>query len=451
MMKKKFEAEELRTSVVGVEFVNPFILGCGPPTQDAERIIRAARMGWAGAVHKTVCIPPTRDPSPRIVASGVDGFPYVGQNIELLTTYPVEQWEKWVPEIKEKAPSGFVVISSIMGGPDPESWKEPLLRMQDAGADMIELNVSCPHGSPEKHMGAFIGQDPKLVKEITSFVKKHAKVPVIVKFTPNVTDIKPIAKAAEEAGADAYTASNSHGPGIIGIDIYKEEPLPSVKGRSSPGGISGPAVKPFVLRLIAEVAKTVSNPEIFGLGGVTTWYDAIEHMMVGAKAVQLVTGVIWYGFGVINSLVDGTLKYLQEKGFSSVKEVVGRALPKIVPHSTLSFEKWAAVYVEPEKCIACFRCLPTCRDSGGGGLYYDPEAQVVRCDIEKCGGCGICVYMCPTGALQLLPKEEAERKYKESLQREIPSLSARLFKYYEEEYIKYVRGNGRIRPPHIPF
>ncbi len=446
----KHKAEELHTQVAGVDFSNPFILGCGPPTRDAERIIRAARMGWAGAVHKTVVIPPTKDPKPHIIMRVVDGLPYINQNIELLTTYPIEQWEKWVPEIKEKAPSDFVVISSIMASPEPETWREPLERMQDAGTDFIELNVSCPHGSPEKYMGAYIGQDAGLVEKITSFVKKYAKVPVSVKFTPIVTDIKPIAKAAAKAGADAYTVANTHGTGIIGIDIYKEEPLPSVKGYSTPGGLSGPAVKPHVLKLIEEVAKTVPNPEIFGLGGVVTWYDAMEHMMVGAKAVQMVTGVIWYGYGVIDNLVEGTLKFLKEKRFTSVQDVVGRVLPKIIAHKELSFDEWAATYVEPEECIACGRCLDPCRDAGGGALYLDTEAMVVRSNPKDCLGCGLCVNLCPTGAIKFLPKEEAEKKYQESLTAKIPSLSTRLHKLYEKEYLPPIFGQKKHRVPHLP-
>ncbi len=272
-----------------------------------------------------------------------------------------------------------------------------------------------------------------------------------MKLTPNVTDIKPIAKAAEEAGADAYTVANSHGPGIIGIDIYREEPLPSVKGYSTPGGISGPAIKPFVLRLIVEVARTVSNPEIFGLGGIVTWYDAIEHMMVGAKAVQLVTGVLWYGYGIIEKLIEGTVKYLEEKKFSSITEVVGRVLPKIVAHKDLSFEDWAAVFVDPEKCIACERCIPSCRDAGGGALYYDPKAQVVRCDVEKCIACGICTFVCPVGAPKLLPKEEAKRRYEESLRSEVTPLALRLIMHFKNkiEEEEYDRLTEAVREP--PF
>jgi len=426
---------ELGTAVGGVEFANPFILGCGPPTRDADRIIRAARMGWAGAVHKTVVIPPTRDPTPHIILRNIDGYPFINQNIELLTTYPVENWEKWIREIKAKAPSDFVLISSIMGRPEPETWIEPLQRVQEAGTDFIELNVSCPHGSPEKYMGAYIGQDPGLVGNIVREVKKHAKVPFSVKLTPIVTDIKPIAASALNAGNSIFTIANTHGTGIIGIDIYRDEPLPSVKGFSSPGGLSGPAVKPVVLRLIHEVSTAFPGAEIFGLGGITSWYDAVEHMMVGARALQLVTAVMWYGYGIIDNLISGMLSYMKERGFSTVEEIVGRVNSKIIPHSSLDFEEWGATFVDPEKCIACGRCLDPCRDAGGGALYYDPDSKVVRANPKDCIGCGLCINLCPTGAIKLLPKEEAERRYNESLLKPAPSLSSRLHREYEREHV----------------
>lgn len=432
----RLSSYELSTTIAGIELRNPFLLGSAPPTRDAERIIRAARMGWAGAVHKTVIIPPTKDPTPHIILKRLNGYPYVNQNIELLTTYPIEQWEKWIPEIKSKAPSDFVLISSIMGTPDPTTWIEPLQRMQDAGTDFIELNVSCPHGSPEKYMGAYIGQDAELVSKIVTEVKKHAKVPVSVKLTPIVTDIKPIALSAYKAGVDAFTIANTHGPGIIGIDIYKEEPLPSVKGYSTPGGISGPAVKPFVLKLIHEVYTTVPNAQIFGLGGVVSWYDAVEHLMIGARAVQLVTAVLWYGYGIIDNLIKGLAKFMEERGFSRIEEIVGKVANKIIAHSSLDFEEWGATYVDPNICIACGKCLDPCRDAGGGALYFDAEARVVRSNPKDCIGCGLCINLCPVGAIKLYPKSEAEELYNRSLLEPVPSLSSRLHRAFEREFVE---------------
>ncbi len=423
--------DELKTTIAGVEFKNPFIVGVGPPTKNAEKIIKIAKGGWAGATTKTIIIEPTKDPSPRMAARAVDGHLFAMENIELLTTFPMSDWEKWIKRIKAEAPSDFVLIASIMGTPDLETWDEPLKVSQEAGADMIELNVSCPHGSPEHYMGAYIGQDPDLTARVTKHVKRDAKVPVIVKFTPNVTDIKPIAKAANEAGADAFTLANTHGPVIMGVDIERAEPIPSVRGFSSPGGMSGPAVKPIVLKLIAETLQVVPDAQVFGLGGVVSWYDAMEYMMIGARAVESVTGVIWYGTGIIENLIDGTLEFLKSHNYSSVQDVIGKAFSRLKAHSDLSFEKWASAWVDPEKCIACSRCIVACRDSGEGALYVDTENMVVRIDIEKCGGCGICQYVCPTGAIRMVAKEEAEKMEKEF---EVSPISVRMQRYYSKLY-----------------
>jgi dihydropyrimidine dehydrogenase (NAD+) subunit PreA len=410
-MSKKYE--ELKMNIAGVEFKNPFVLGSAPPTKDADRIIRAARMGWAGAVHKTIALEPTVDPSPRMEARKLGDEVTAVQNIELITTYHMSEWEKMNKRIKNEAPSGFVLITSIMGVPDPETWIEPLQVAQESGADMVELNVSCPHGSPEHFMGAFIGQDAKLTGKIVSYVKRYAKVPVIVKLTPNVTDIRPIAEEALKGGADALTLTNTHGPVIIGVDIESATPLPNVRGFSAFGGMSGPAIKPIVMRIVAEVAKSFPNVEIFGLGGVSSWHDAVEYMMLGAKGIQVVTGVMLYGYGLIDDLLVGTAEFLKEHGYSSVEEVVGKALPRIVAHSDLNFDKWARSWIDPWVCVPCTRCITTCTDVGEGAIYMDPEELVAKVDTEKCSGCGICRAVCPTGAIQILPKEEAERRNKE--------------------------------------
>jgi len=404
--------EELRTSLGGVEFKNPFVLGSAPPTWDADHIIRAAKLGWAGAVHKTIAMKEAKDPSPRMYARKFLEDVFSVQNIELISTYSKEQWAKWNKRIKAETPSDFVLISSLMGVPDPQTWIEPLQLAQESGADMIELNVSCPHGSPEHYMGAFVGQDANLTKTIVQYVKRYAKVPVIVKLTPNVTDVVPVAKAALEAGADAFTIANTHGPVMSGVDIEGMIPAPNVRGKGAFGGMSGPAVKPNTLRLVAEVKTNFRDAHVFGLGGIENWRDAVEFMSLGARGVQVVTGVMIHGYELIDDLVMGTRQFLKEQRYDSVLDIVGKALPNLSSHSDLSFEDWARVWVDPAVCVPCTRCAITCSVVGSGAMTIDPVQLVAVSDPEDCKGCGLCVTVCPTGAIQLLPEAEATRRYK---------------------------------------
>ncbi|HVP23209.1 MAG TPA: NAD-dependent dihydropyrimidine dehydrogenase subunit PreA [Conexivisphaerales archaeon] len=408
-MAKPFE--ELKTSVAGVPLKNPFLLGSAPPTWDDEHIIRAAKLGWAGAVHKTIAIKETRDPDPRMYARKFLEDVISVQNIELITTYPKEQWAKWNKRIKAEAPSDFVLISSLMGTGDPSSWIEPLQVAQESGVDMVELNMSCPHGSPEHDMGAAIGQHPDLVGPLVRHVKKYSKVPVVVKLTPNVTSIVPIAKAALEGGADALTLTNTHGPVMSAVDVENMVPAPNVLGKGAFGGMSGPAVKPNTLRIVAEVAKAFPKADIFAIGGVEGWRDAMEFMSLGARAIQVVTGAMVHGYELVDDLSTGSRQFLMEGGYGAVTEVIGRALPNLVAHSDLSFEDWMRTWVNPAECIPCTRCVTTCSVVGMSAMKIDPVQLVARSDPDDCKGCGLCVGVCPTGAIKMLPEKEARERY----------------------------------------
>lgn len=403
--------EELRTSIAGVPLKNPFLLGSAPPTWDDEHIIRAAKLGWAGAVHKTIAVKETQDPSPRMFARKFLEDIVSVQNIELITTYPKEQWAKWNRHIKAEAPSDFVLISSLMGTGDPSSWTEPLQVAQESGVDMVELNMSCPHGSPEHDMGAAIGQHADLVEPLVRHVKRFAKVPVAVKLTPNVTSVVPVAKAALAGGADALTLTNTHGPVMSAVDVESMIPAPDVLGKGAYGGMSGPAVKPNTLRIVSEVAKALPEAEIFGIGGIEGWRDAMEFMALGARATQVVTGAMMHGYELIDDLITGTRQFLLEGGYPTVVDVVGKALPNLVAHSDLSFQDWMRTWVNPAECIPCTRCVTTCSVVGRGAMKIDPVQMVARSDPDDCKGCGLCVGVCPTGAIKMLPEREARERY----------------------------------------
>lgn len=388
----------LVTTLGSLQLENPFLLSSGPPTATVEQIKRAFGAGWGGAVIKTIRPDGMviEDLSPRFSAlKGNDGELLGFENIELLSKKPVSYWTSQIPEIKAEYPAK-VLIASIMGTPDPEEWKALARQVEEAGADAIEMNVSCPHGMPEQGVGAAIGQNPLMVRELTRAVTGSVSIPVIVKLTPNVTDIIPVARAAQAGGADMISAINTI-QCLTGIDIMSFEPLPSVGGFSTYGGYSGPAVKPVGLRFVSQIASSVDLP-VIGIGGVTQWEDAVEYILAGASAVQVCTAVMWHGTGIIREMNSKLLEYLTLKGISSPDALRGLALDKLKSHQSLDRSHWVTpALVSPEACTSCSRCVIACRDGGYHALSLHKGTLVI--DRSRCDGCSLCSHVCPTGAI----------------------------------------------------
>ena len=391
----------LETTVGPLTLKNPFLLASGPPTASGEQIRRAFRLGWAGAVTKTI-VPDTmeiRDVSPRFAAwkdenSGLLGF----ENIELLSRRDESYWTGEITAIRKEYPDR-VLIASIMASRDLDEWQELACTVQDAGADAIELNVSCPHGMPERGVGAAIGQHPDLVREVTRAVRKVATVPLIVKLTPNVTEIVPVAEAAVDAGADILSAINTV-QCLMGIDLETLEPCPSVAGASTYGGYSGPAVKPIGLRIISQIARELPVP-LMGIGGISRWEDAAEYIAAGASAVQVCTAVMWEGAGIVREMNEGLAGYLAKKRFSNPGELRGRALPRIGAHASLSRSEFRFASAGfPERCTSCGRCVTACRDGGYHAISIADRHVVI--DRDLCDGCSLCSYVCPEGVIVML-------------------------------------------------
>jgi dihydropyrimidine dehydrogenase (NAD+) subunit PreA len=358
---------------------------------------------------KTVTEEPTVDPRTRLGVLRRDGKPIGMNNIELLSRKPLKTWtEDWIPKIKKEAPEDFVFIASIMSGPEPEGWTTFAEIMSQTGADAIELNVSCPHGSPEEHMGAFIGQDPKLVEMVTKAARKGTDLPILVKLTPNVTDIVPIAEAAVKGGADALSAINTV-ESLIGIDIETATPLPIAYGTdkneqlSTYGGFCGPAVKPLGLRFVSQIAKAIPNIPISGIGGIEDWSSAVEYLMVGASTLQICTAVMWYGFSIIKNLNEGLTKFMDRKGYSTLDSVVGKALPKITTWATLSKLPPLVAHVINDRCTGCKDCVVACAD--GGYVAIQMRNKVAVINKEKCDGCGLCYIVCKDNAIEFVHTE----------------------------------------------
>lgn len=395
-------APALETTVGPLTLKNPFLLASGPPTASGEQIRRAFRLGWAGAVTKTIA-PDTmeiRDVSPRFAAWKDEIARLLGfENIELLSRKNESYWTAEIAATKNDYPDR-VLIASIMASSDPGEWQELACTVQDAGADAIELNVSCPHGMPERGVGAAIGQHPDLVREVTRAVRKVATVPLIVKLTPNVTEIVPVAEAAVDAGADILSAINTV-QCLMGIDLEALEPRPSVAGASTYGGYSGPAIKPVGLKMVSEIARELPVP-IMGIGGISRWQDAAEYIAAGASAVQVCTAVMWEGAGIIRGMNEGLAGYLSRKRFAGVAALRGRALERIGTHAALSRDdRLFAVRRFPERCASCGRCVTACRDGGYHAISITDREVIIETDL--CDGCSLCSHVCPEGVIVMLP------------------------------------------------
>lgn len=387
-------AVDLSVNFCGVRFENPFVLAAAPPTDNADMVARGFEAGWAGAILKTTSVESevVSLVYPMMVGMDLDGRRLAAlENIDLISERHIDQVEKDVRRLKKEFPKK-VVAASIMGG-KKEHWEELVRRLEAAGVDLIECSFSCPHGMPEKGMGSAVGQSPELTEKTARWVKEAAKrVPVIIKLTPQIADITAAAEAVKRSGADGVTAINTV-KGLMGVDLDSFVPYPNVGGYSTYGGISGPAIKPVALRCVAEIAGKVDLP-ISATGGVTTWRDAAEFLLLGARTVQVCTEVMRHGFRVVEDMIDGLSNYLEDKGLSGVEQLIGKALPHVVEHSHLPRDGRVRAHVDPEKCIRCGVCYVACRDGGHQAMEFGPD-RLARVDEEKCVGCGFCTTTCP--------------------------------------------------------
>ena len=314
----------LEISFLGIEFPNPFLLASGPPSASGAMVVEAFKAGWGGAALKTISLDPTRPPSPRVHVIRSGKLKWGMLDIELFSDMTVEQWEGEIDRIRDAFPDR-PIIASVSGTNTPGSWQDLVGRIEPHGVNAFEMNTSCPNFSEGVERGSKLGQDPETLGLAVSWVRQVTRLPLIVKLTPNVADLRPLVRAALEAGADGFCATNSLS-GIGGIDLDDFAPLPSVDGIGMVGGYGGPGLRPVALRCTADIVQTSPAP-VFGCGGISKWQDAVEYLAVGASAVQVCTSVMLDGLQIIRRLTRGLDEYLQSRGLASVTAIIGKGLP----------------------------------------------------------------------------------------------------------------------------
>ncbi len=397
---------DLTTNCAGIVSPNPFWLASAPPANSGAQIQRAFEAGWGGAVWKTLG-QPIQNVSSRFGAVGYRGTAAVGfNNIELITDRPLEVNFREIYETKKKFPKHAVVVS-LMVETEAE-WKEIIARAEDAGADGLELNFGCPHGMCERGMGSAVGQEPKVNERITGWVMKYAKKPVLVKLTPNVSDILPHGMAAKRGGANGVSLINTI-KSIIGVDLDTFTPMPVVAGQSTNGGYCGSAVRPIALHMVGALARHREfGLPISGIGGVTNWRDAVEFLLLGASNVQVCTEVMLRGYRIVEDMIEGLSQYMEEKGFKSVQDMVGKAVPRFSEWGNLDMNYETVAKIDAAKCIGCQLCLVACHDGAHQCIHpsKDSAVRVPVVDEAECVGCNLCQIVCPVDGCITMAKVE---------------------------------------------
>ena len=385
---------DLTSNTCGIVSPNPFWLASAPPTNSGRQIMRAFEAGWGGAVWKTLG-QPIQNVSSRFGGIKWKGNRGVGfNNIELITDRSLEANFKEMYEVKRRFPN-HAVISSLMVE-TKEEWKDVIKRSIDAGADGLELNFGCPHGMCERGMGSAVGQEPRVNEEITSWVMEYSSIPVLVKLTPNIADIIPHGMAAQRGGANGVSLINTI-KSIIGVDIDNFVPQPVVGGRSTNGGYCGVAVRPIALHMVASLArhKEFQIP-ISGIGGIANWRDALEFILLGSSSVQVCTEVMLRGYRIVEDMIDGLNNWMDEKGFNTLDEVVGKAIPSYSEWGNLDLNHETVAKIDPDKCIGCNRCMVACHDGAHQCIHPNPLDSIVPVvDESECVGCNLCEIVCP--------------------------------------------------------
>ena len=315
-------------------------------------------------------------------------------NIELITDRSLEVNLEEITRVKRDYPDRAMIVS-IMVPCEEQAWKDILPKVEATGADGIELNFGCPHGMSERGMGAAVGQVPEYIEMVTRWCKQYYSKPVIVKLTPNITDVRLPAAAAQRGGADAVSLINTINS-IISVNLDSMSPEPSIDGKGSHGGYCGPAVKPIAMSMVSEIARApeTAGLPISGIGGVTTWRDAAEYITLGCGNVQVCTAAMTYGFKVVQEMISGLSQWMDEKGHTTIQDFMGAAIPNTTDWKNLNLNYIAKAEINQDDCISCGRCYAACEDTSHQAIAMSDDRTFTVIDSE-CVACNLCVEVCP--------------------------------------------------------
>ncbi|BFK81010.1 NAD-dependent dihydropyrimidine dehydrogenase subunit PreA [Clostridium baratii] len=408
-MKKK----DLSIEFCGVKCENPFFLSSSPVGNCYEMCAKCFDVGWGGVVFKTIGFFKPNEVSPRFTNLRKEGTSFVGfKNMEQIAEHSLEENLNDLRRLKENYPNK-VVVASIMGQNEKE-WEDLAKLVTEAGSDMIECNFSCPQMTSHD-MGSDVGQDPELVKKYCMAVRRGTHLPILAKMTPNIGDMSLPAIASIEGGADAIATINTI-KSITNIDFDTMTALPIINGKSSVSGYSGKAVKPIALRFIYELSKNekLKGIPISGIGGIETWEDALEFILLGASNLQVTTGIMQYGYRIVEDMISGLSHFMDERGFDKLEDMVGLAVKNIIPAEDL--DRGYIVYpkFDYETCVGCGRCYISCYDGAHQAIEWDNEERKPILNKDKCVGCHLCANVCPTQSISFgeikFKKGEKERE-----------------------------------------
>lgn len=390
---------DLSCTIAGIKSPNPFWLASAPPTDKKYNVERAFKAGWGGVVWKTLGEdPPVINMSSRYGHHHSNDRSVIGiNNIELISDRPLAVNLQEIREVKKAWPDRALVVS-LMAVIQEDSWVNLVKAIAETGADGVELNLGCPHGMCERGMGSAIGQVPELVEQVTRWAKSASRMPVLVKLTPNITNILWSAEAAKKGGADGVSLINTVNS-ITGVDLDLMAPMPVVDGKGSHGGYCGTAVKPIALNMIAEISRdTVTRGlPISGIGGISSWRDAAEFLAIGSTNVQVCTAAMLYGFRIIEDLTDGLSDWMDSKGYKSISDFSGAAVANVKDWNELNINFDTKAKIDPDLCIDCGRCHIACEDTSHQAITIGgtPSKRVFTVVDEECVGCNLCSIVCP--------------------------------------------------------